>query len=79
MPRTAVKQRAVLLADLATVELRGGDLDRACALAGDAADQLHQAGYATGAGRLHEFRAAVSAWDNSAPVRTLDEQLAALR
>jgi transcriptional regulator with XRE-family HTH domain len=79
MPRTAVKQRAVLLADLATVELQGGDLDRACALAGDAADQLHQAGYATGAGRLHEFRAAVDHWKTSTPVRALDGQLAALR
>jgi transcriptional regulator with XRE-family HTH domain len=79
MPRTAVKQRAVILVDLATVELQGGDLDRACALAGDAADQLHQAGYATGAGRLHEFRAAVDGWKDSAPVRALDEQLATLR
>lgn len=79
MPRSAVKQRAVLLADLATVELQGGDLDRACGLAGDAAEQLHQAGYATGAGRLHEFRAAVNDWKDTAPVRALDEQLAVLR
>jgi hypothetical protein len=79
MPHSAIKQRAVLLADLATVELQGGDLDRACGLAGDAAEQLHQAGYATGAGRLHEFRAAVNDWKNTAPVRALDEQLAALR
>jgi hypothetical protein len=78
LPRTAVKQRAVFLADLATVELHGGDLDHACRLAGDAADQLHQAGYATGAGRLREFRAAVDRWKTSTPVRTLDEQLAAL-
>lgn len=78
LPRTAVKQRAVFLADLATVELRAGDLDKACGIAGDAADQLRQAGYATGAGRLREFRAAVDPWKTATPVRTLDEQLAAL-
>jgi transcriptional regulator with XRE-family HTH domain/tetratricopeptide (TPR) repeat protein len=78
MPRSAVKQRAVFLADLATVELRGNDLDQACRTAADAAEQLHQAGYATGAGRLREFRAALEPWQASAPVRVLDEQLAAL-
>jgi transcriptional regulator with XRE-family HTH domain len=78
LPRSAVKQRAVFLVDLATVELYGGDLDEACRLAGDAADQLHQAGYATGAGRLREFRAAVEGWKTSPAVRMLDEQLAVL-
>lgn len=78
LPRSAVKQRAVFLSDLATVELRGGDLDHACRIAGDAAEQLYQAGYATGASRLREFRAAVDQWKNSRPVRRLDEQLAAL-
>jgi transcriptional regulator with XRE-family HTH domain len=78
LPRTAVKQRAVFLADLAAVELSGGDLDHACRLAGDAAEQLHRAGYATGAGRLREFRGSVDRWKTSVPVRTLDEQLAAL-
>jgi transcriptional regulator with XRE-family HTH domain len=78
LPRTAVKQRAVFLADLATLELHGGDLDHACRLAGDAAAQLHRAGYATGSGRLREFRTAVDQWKTSVPVRTLDEQLATL-
>ena len=78
LPRSAVKQRAVFLADLATVELHGGDLDHACRIAGDAAEQLYQAGYATGAGRLREFRAAVDQWKTSRLVRRLDEQLATL-
>jgi transcriptional regulator with XRE-family HTH domain/tetratricopeptide (TPR) repeat protein len=78
LPRSAVKQRAVFLADLATVELNGGNLDEACRLAADAADQLAQAGYATGAGRLREFRTSVDRWKTSAAVRVLDEQLAAL-
>jgi transcriptional regulator with XRE-family HTH domain len=78
MPRSAVKQRAVFLVDLATVELRGGEVDKACLIAGDAADQLHQAGYATGSDRLREFRQAVDPWKASPAVRLLDEQFAAV-
>lgn len=78
LPRLAVKQRAVFLADMATVKLRSGDLDHACHIAGDAAEQLHQAGYATGAERLREFRAEVNPWKTSIPVRALDDQLALL-
>jgi ATP/maltotriose-dependent transcriptional regulator MalT len=78
LPQAAVKQRAVFLTDLATVELHDGDLDKACQVAGDAAEQLRQAGYATGSGRLQEFRRAVDPWKTSFPVRMLDEQLAAV-
>jgi transcriptional regulator with XRE-family HTH domain len=78
LARSAVKQRAVFLTDLATVELHDGDLDHACTIAADAARQLHQAGYATAAGRLHEFRAALDPCKTTKPVRVLDEQLAAL-
>jgi hypothetical protein len=74
----------VFLTDIATVELAFGDLDQACALdqacgtAADAADQLRQAGYAVGFGRLREFRSVVEPWSGSTAVRVLDEQLAAL-
>jgi len=78
LARPAVKQRSVFLADIATVELAGGDVDQACATAGDAVDQLRRAGYAVGVGRLREFRRAVEPWSNSTPVRALDEQLAVL-
>lgn len=78
LPRTAVKQKAVFLADIATVDLAGGELDRACASAGEAAESLRQVAYAHGASRLREFRRAVEPWADSAPVRTLDEQLAML-
>src|SRR5258708_14461886 len=74
----AAPQRAVFLADIASVELACGDLDQACATAGDAAEQLGQAGYAIGFGRLRDFRNAVRPWSSSTPVRALDEQLAAL-
>lgn len=79
LPHAAVKQRAVFLADIASVHLACGDLDEACRTAGDAAEQLRRAGYAIGFGRLREFRAAVERWSDSIPVRALDEQLAALR
>jgi hypothetical protein len=78
LSRSAVKQRSVFLADLATVELHEGDVDHACRFAADAAYQLHQAGYATGAGRLRDFRAALEPWNTTTPVRVLDDQLAAL-
>ncbi len=78
LPRAAVKQRAVFLADIAAAELAGGDVDRACATAGDAVDQLRRAGYAVGVGRLRAFRRAVEPWSDSTPVRALDEQLAVL-
>ena len=76
LPRTAVKQKAVFLADIATVELAGGELDRACASAGDAAESLRLVAYAHGAWRLREFRRSVEPWADSAPVRKLDEHLA---
>lgn len=78
LPRTAVKQRAVFLTDLAAVRLHDGDLDEACRTAGDAADLLHRAGYATGFGRLREFRATVEPWRSSSHVRALDDQLATI-
>jgi len=78
LPRTAVKQKAVFLADIATVELADGDLDQACASAGEAADSLRRAGYAVGLDRLREFRRSVERWADSTPVRALDEQLAVL-
>lgn len=76
LPSDAVKQRAVFLTDLATVHLQSGDLEEACRVAGEAVEQLYQAGYATGSGRLREFRAAVAQYSATPSVRTLDEQLA---
>lgn len=78
LPHTAVKQRAVFLTDLASVHLSDGNLDEACRSAGDATDQLHRAGYATGFGRLREFRATVEPWRSSRPVKALDDQLATI-
>jgi tetratricopeptide (TPR) repeat protein len=78
LPRTATKQSAVTLTDLASVELRAGDLEHASRLAGNAADKLFQAGYADAVERLRKFRAAVDQWRTSDCVRKLDEKLALL-
>ncbi|MDQ3765416.1 MAG: helix-turn-helix domain-containing protein [Actinomycetota bacterium] len=67
LSRSAVKQRAVFLADLATVELHDGNLDHACTIAADAASQLHQPGYATGVGRLRDLRVALEPWKTPRP------------
>lgn len=78
LPRGSVKQRTVFLTDLATTSLREGDLDAACDTAGDAAEELQRAGYATGFGRLREFRAEVEPWSSSRAVSALDDRLRAV-
>jgi hypothetical protein len=70
--------RAVFLADLATVELRGEDREQACFFADEATGQVVQAGYAASASRLREFRARRRRREDFHPVRPPDEQLAAL-
>lgn len=75
LPRAAVKQKAVFLADIATVDLASGDLDQACASAGEAAELLRRAGYSVAHWRLREFRHSVEQWSDAAPVRALAEQL----
>ncbi len=75
----AVKQRAVFLFDIAASHLGDiSDVDRACALAGDAATTLAMAGYATADSRLKEFRDQVKAWEYTSAVVEFDERLGAL-
>ncbi len=76
LPADAVKQRSVLLADLATVHLHLSDLEQACHVAGASLAQLSHAGYATGSDRVRQFRAEVEPWRQHRAVRQLDEQLA---
>jgi hypothetical protein len=73
---SAVKQRAVFLADLATTYVHEGEVDKGSEVAVEAADALTRAGYATSAERLHEFRALVQPWQDRASVKELDERLA---
>lgn len=78
LPLSAVKQRSVFLTDLATVHYHDGDVDRACQVASDATDELRRAGYATGLGRLREFRDLVSAHRSAPAVRDFSERLSTL-
>lgn len=76
-PITGPKQRAVMTIDLAVTCAQGGDLDEGCRLAGEAARDLHQSGYATAVSRLAEFHAALP--DQRHPAaRLLKESIAEL-
>jgi transcriptional regulator with XRE-family HTH domain len=72
------RQRVLGLIDLATAELRSGDLPAACSHATQAADLLHHAAYAVGAARLRAFRAAAQRSLNNRALRALDEHLTRL-
>lgn len=72
----AVKQRAVFLTDVASVNLHAGEIDEACRSAGRAVELLTQANYATGTERLREFRRLVEPWKTHPAIRDLDERLA---
>ncbi|MGH3778317.1 MAG: helix-turn-helix domain-containing protein [Pseudonocardiaceae bacterium] len=71
---TARRQRVLVLVDLATAELRSGNLPAACSCATQAAVLLHRAAYATGAARLRAFRSAAQPLNGGA-LRALDEHL----
>jgi tetratricopeptide (TPR) repeat protein len=71
----AVKQRSVLLTDLATAYVYEGEVDKGCELASEAAVTLTRAGYETSAERLREFRQLVRPWQDRGSVKDLDERL----
>lgn len=75
----AVKQRAVLLADVAATHLcdRNPDVDEVAAGAVRAANELGRTGYRAAADRLVALRERLEPWSGSRAVRTLDEVLAA--
>jgi transcriptional regulator with XRE-family HTH domain len=76
----AVKQRALLRADVAAAWLVAGhrDVDRACELAAESAADLATAGYATAVERLRELRDQLAPWERSHAVRQLDDVLSVL-
>ncbi len=78
LPMAAVKQRSVVLADLATAHLRLDDVAHACGVANEAAAELQRAGYATGTDRLRQFRTDVQPWSRHRAVRELDQRLTGL-
>lgn len=69
------RQRVLILIDLATVELRSGNLTDACSHAIQTANLLHQVAYSVGAARLRAFRATAQRPLPSGALRALDEHL----
>jgi transcriptional regulator with XRE-family HTH domain len=74
-PQIPRRQRVLILIDLASVELRSGNLPEACSHATQVATLLHQVTYAVGAARLRAFRSAAQRPLPSAALRALDEHL----
>lgn len=75
LPLAARRDRVLVVVELATVELRSGDLAVACSWATQAVTVLQQGVYALGAARLREFRVAAQRALTGRALRALDEQL----
>lgn len=75
LPDTAGKQRVVVLGDLATIEARREEPERACSYAEQALDQLARTWYATGMDRVVEAREALRPWADSEAVQHLDDRI----
>jgi hypothetical protein len=75
---SAIKQRTVFLADLATASVQHGDVDRACDLAIEAATALTTRRYATCVNRLRDFRSTLRPYATSRAVRDLDRVMVEL-
>lgn len=72
----AAKQRAVVLADLASSYV-DDDLEAACGLTGQAVDQLSESWYATGYERIQGVRRQLSPHRTTRQVRELEERIKA--
>lgn len=75
LPETDVKQRSVVAADLAAVEVAAQDVPAACARAGQALDALAQVWYATAMERIRQVRQSLRPWQDEQCVRDLDDRL----
>ncbi len=75
LPDESVKQRSVILGDLAAVAVSENDPEQACALAETALDHLARHWYATGMDRVRAVRESLTQWESHPCVRRLDERL----
>ena len=75
LPPLDSKQRAVILADLAAVEIAAENPVEACAHLGHALDQLEQTWYSTAMARIRDVRRALHPWQHEHCVRELDDRL----
>jgi len=75
LPGESVKQRSVILGDLAAVAVAENDPERACIIAEEALDHLARYWYATGMDRIRAVRESLTKWESLPCVRRLDERL----
>jgi hypothetical protein len=75
LPEDAIKQRSVILGDLAAVAVSEGKAEEGCRLAEMALDHLSRNWYATGMARVRAVRESLSQWESLPAVRRLDEKL----
>ncbi|MFE3102267.1 hypothetical protein [Nocardia tengchongensis] len=71
----AIKQRAVLYADLAAAEVLDRNPEKACEHLGQALELLGEHWYATAMDRVRAVRQTLREWDSLSAVRDLDDQL----
>ena len=75
LPDEAVKQRSIILADLAAAAVIEKTPERACEYLAQALDQLGQNWYATAMERVKAVRQSLREWESLPEVRRLDERL----
>lgn len=75
LPDADVKQRPVVAADLAAVEVAAQDVPAACDRARQALDALAEVWYATGMERIRQVRRSLRPWQEEQCVRDLDDRL----
>lgn len=75
LPAADVKQRSVVLGDLAAVAVAAGDVEEACRAAEQALDELARTWYETGLDRIRDVRRSLRPWQDQPCVRALDDRL----
>lgn len=75
LPDEAVKQRSIILADLAAAAVIEKTPEQACEYLAHALDQLGQNWYATAMERVKAVRQSLREWESLPEVRKLDERL----
>ncbi|MBW0115288.1 transcriptional regulator [Pseudonocardia sp. KRD-169] len=75
LPAADVKQRSVVLGDLAAVAVAAGDVEEACRAADAALDELSRTWYETGMDRIRDVRRSLRQWQDQPCVRALDDRL----
>ncbi|WP_405484943.1 hypothetical protein [Nocardia sp. NBC_00511] len=75
LPAEAIKQRAVVLADLAAAAVLEREPEPACGYLDEALKLLGQHWYATAMVRVKAVRQKLRDWDSLPTVRALDDQL----